>query len=158
MQRGRLTDAVGGRTYVHGMGIHPWRRFRSHTAFRLVHHDGGDPGFTDFDAFEVSLRRDLDWAERRSTILHECLHVERGPVPDGLYAKEEIRVRKLAATALLPCVVEVGDALVWGQGHVEPAAAELNVDVATLTDRLRHCTPRERAYLLDRLREEAPAP
>lgn len=140
------------------MGIHPWRRFRQHSGYTLVRHDEGVPGFTDFETREVSLRVDLTWAERRSTILHECLHVERGPVPNGLYDKEETRVRKLAAVILLPCVIEIGDALVWGQGHVEPAAAELDVDLGTLTDRLRHCTTAERDYLLERLREEAPAP
>ncbi|HEY0889327.1 MAG TPA: hypothetical protein VGE38_06940 [Nocardioides sp.] len=113
-------------------------------------------GFTDFDTFEVSLRDDLDWAERRSTIMHECLHVERGPVPMGLARKEEIKVRKLSAAELLPSIVEVGDALIWAQGHVEPAAAELHVDLATLTDRLRFCTTGEREYLLRRLHEEAP--
>ena len=140
------------------MGIHPWRRFRSHSAFRLVGHDGGEPGYTDFEALEVSLRRDLDWAERGRQSCTSVSTSSGRPVPDGLYAKEEIRVRKLAAAALLPCIVEVGDALMWGQGHVEPAAAELHVDLATLTDRLRHCTPGEREYLLARLRQEAPAP
>jgi hypothetical protein len=104
----------------------------------------------------MSLRDDLDWAERRSTILHECLHVERGPVPMGLHRKEEVKVRKLAALELLPCVVDVGNALVWAQGHVEPAAEELQVDLPTLTDRLKYCTTGEREYLLRRLHEEAP--
>lgn len=138
------------------MGVHPWRRFRAHRAWTLVRHVGGDPGFTDFDTFEVSLRDDLDWAERRSTINHECLHVERGPVPMGMYRKEEIKVRKISASELLPSIVEIGNALIWAQGHVEPAADELNVDLPTLADRLRFCTTGEREYLLRRLQEEAP--
>lgn len=88
--------------------------------------------------------------------MHETLHAERGPVPMGLAAKEEIYVRKASALALLPCIVSVGDALVWAGGHVEPAADELWVDLPTLTDRLKYCTTVEREYLLRRLHEEAP--
>lgn len=137
---------------------HPWRRFRALAHYTLHWHDDGPLGLTDFVTRTVSLRRDLDQAGRRSTIMHEVLHAERGPVPMGLAAKEEIKVRKAAAQELLPCIVAVGDALIWAQGHVEPAAEELWVDVWTLKDRLRYCSPPERAYLLGRLREEAPAP
>lgn len=137
-------------------GIHPWRRFRGHHEYELGEHEGGPPGNTDFVKRVVTLRRGLDQAERRSTILHECFHVERGPVPMGMARKEEIKVRKLACLALLPCIVAVGDALIWAQGHVEPAADELWVDLGTLTDRLRFCTTGEREYLLRRLHEEAP--
>lgn len=140
------------------MTVNPWRRFRGHHEFTLGEHVGGPPGNTNFTTREVTLRRGLDQSGRRSTIMHECFHVERGPVPMGLARKEEIAVRKLAARELLPCIVHVGDALVWAQGHVEPAADELWVDLPTLTDRLRFCTTGEREYLLRRLREEAPAP
>lgn len=139
-------------------GVHPWHRFRALAQFTLRWHNVGPRGVTDFEAQTVSLRRDLTQAGRRSTILHECLHIERGAVPMGMAAGEEIRVRKLTAGLLLPDVEAVGDALIWGQGHVEPAAAELWVDLGVLKDRLRFCSPAEREYLMTRLREEAPTP
>lgn len=137
-------------------GVHPWRRFRELAHYTLHWHDAGPLGLTDFVARTVSLRRGLDQAQRRSTIMHETLHAERGPVPMGLAAKEEVKVRKLSALELLPCIAAVGDALIWSQGHVEPAADELWVDLPTLTDRLKYCTTGEREYLLRRLHEEAP--
>lgn len=137
-------------------GVHPWRRFGLLAHYTLHWHDVGPLGLTDFVARTVSLRRGQDQAQRRSTIMHETLHAERGPVPMGLAAKEEVKVRKESARTLLPCIVTVGDALVWAQGHVEPAAEELWVDLGTLADRLRFCTTGEREYLLRRLHEEAP--
>jgi hypothetical protein len=139
-------------------GTHPWRRFRGLAHYTLCWHDHGPLGLTDFVARTVSLRRGLDQAQRRSTIMHETLHAERGPVPMGLAAKEETYVRKQTARELLPCIVTVGDALIWAQGHVEPAADELWVDLPTLTDRLKYCTTGEREYLLRRLQQEAPPP
>ncbi|MCL8026353.1 hypothetical protein [Nocardioides bruguierae] len=134
--------------------IHPWRRFRDLAHFKLRWHEGGDLGFTDFESQTVSLRRGLNQAGRRSTILHECLHVERGPVPEGLAAREELRVRKLAAQMLLPDIRAIADALAWAEGDLEAAADELWVDVPTLRDRLRFIShPAERAYLQARLEE-----
>jgi hypothetical protein len=104
---------------------HPWRRLRALSHINLLWHDGGPMGETDFVAGTISLRRGLNQAELRSTILHECLHVERGPVPM---------------------------ALAWAQGDVAAAAEELWVDEETLRDRLRFMThPTERGYLARRL-------
>lgn len=143
-------------------GINPWRRFGALSAFRLAWHakdDRADRGVTNYRLMRVSIRDDLDQAGRRSAILHECLHIERGVVPRGMKAKEEVQVRKLTAELLLPDVVAIGDALIWAQGHVEPAAEELWVHVDVLKDRLRFLEhPQHRDYLLKRLREEAPAP
>jgi hypothetical protein len=131
---------------------HPWRRLRALSHINLLWHDGGPMGETDFVAGTISLRRGLNQAELRSTILHECLHVERGPVPMGLASKEEHRVRKLASQQLLPHVTTIGEALAWAQGDVAAAAEELWVDEETLRDRLRFMThPTERGYLARRL-------
>jgi hypothetical protein len=131
---------------------HPWRRLRALTHINLLWHDDGPMGETDFVAGTISLRRGLNQAELRSTILHECLHVERGPVPMGLAPKEEHQVRKLAAQQLLPQVTRIGDALAWAQGDLAAAAEELWVDEGTLRDRLRFMThPTERRYLARRL-------
>lgn len=131
---------------------HPWRRLRALDHISLLWHDGGPMGETDFVAGTISLRRDLTQAELRSTLLHECLHIERGPVPMGLAPKEEQQVRKLAAQQLLPHVARIAEALAWAQGDLAAAAEELWVDEATLRDRLRFMThPAERQYLARRL-------
>lgn len=134
-------------------GIHPWRRLRDLTHITLLWHDDGMLGETDFQAGTISLRRGMDQAERRSTCMHEVLHVERGPVPMGLAAKEEHRVNKEAARLLLPDVRAVGEALAWARDLAE-AAEELWVDEGTLEVRLAHLHPSERAYLKQRLEDE----
>lgn len=141
--------------------IHPWRRLRALVHIDLIWHSPEtsiDYGFTDFEAGTISLREDLDQAGRRSTILHECLHVERGPALDepALLAREELRVRREAARLLLPDIRIVGEALAWAHGIAE-AADELWVDEDTLLDRLEHLHPAERHYLRRRL-EHAEVP
>ena len=134
--------------------IHPWRRLRALAHIDLLWHDEGPMGLTNFAASTISLRRDLDQAQRRSTILHECLHAERGPVPMGLVAKDEVKVRKETAHLLLPDVRAIGDALAWSQGDMGGAAAELWVDAGILRDRLGFLTdPAERGYLARRFEE-----
>lgn len=135
--------------------IHPWRRLRALAHVTLLWHDDGPMGLTNFPAQTISIRRGLDQAQRRSTVLHECLHAERGPVPMGLAAKEEVAVRKLAAQLLLPDVRAIGDALAWAQGDVVAAADELWVDVDILRDRLKYMThPAERGYLARRFEQD----
>lgn len=138
-------------------GIHPWRRFRALAHIRLARHDAGPRAFTDFDAGVISIRGDQDQAGRRSAILHECLHVERGEVPDGMKAKEEVRVRRITAQLLLPDVRVIADALAWSEWDIRAAAEELWVAPAVLRDRLRHMThPAERAYMQNRFEETHP--
>lgn len=135
--------------------IHPWRRLRDLAHIQLLWHEGGVMGETDFAAQTISLRRGLNQAERRSTVLHECLHAERGPVPMGLASKEEQQVRKLSAQLLLPSVRAIADAYIANLGDLQATADELWVDVATLRIRLEHMThPAERAYMKRRLEQE----
>lgn len=131
---------------------HPWRRLRALTHITLLWHDGGVAGETDFEAGTISLRRGMTHDERRSTILHECIHVERGPVLDTLVDREERRVEREAARTLLPDIRAVGEALAWGRDLAE-AAWELNVDTGTLHIRLTTLHPAERAYLKRRLED-----
>ncbi len=135
---------------VAAMFPHPWRVLRSLEHIDLRWHDGGHMGETDHDAGTISLRRGMTWAERRSTVLHECLHVMRGPVPDTFEEREELRVEKEAARWLLPDVRLMGDALAWAHCRAE-AADELGVDERTLAIRLRYLHPAERGYLKGRL-------
>lgn len=135
--------------------IHPWRRFREHDEWRLVRHSGGPQGLTYFDRRVVSLRRGLTQVERRCAILHECLHLERGPTLHALAEREEQAVRRATARLLMPKIKEVGDAIAWSLSN-EEAAAELWVTPACLADRLRWAHPVEKHWLRRRLAEVDP--
>lgn len=94
---------------------------------------------------------------QRCTLAHELIHVERGPVLDEpvLTAREELAVEKETARRLID-VRDLGEAMAESDqlGHV---AELLHVDPDTLTVRLTHLHPAERAYLKRRLaaREDA---
>lgn len=136
--------------------IHPWRRLRAlGDAWTLHWHAPEDDhrmGVTRHGARTISLRSDLTWAERRSTVLHECLHAEHGPVLPTHYALHELAVRRTTARLLLPDVKVIGEALAWALSP-EECADELMVDVGVLRDRLRWLHPAERHYLARRLEE-----
>lgn len=133
--------------------FNPWRRLRALTNFELEWHDGGLMGETDHVGRKISLRRGLTWEQRRCTILHECLHAERGPVPGGLVDREELRVRKETARIMLPDPRAIGDAYAWAQGDDEGAASELGVDVDVLRTRLKYAHPAERGYFARRFQD-----
>lgn len=129
---------------------HPWRRLRELAHVTLEWHDEGPMGLTTHSTATVSLRRDLTWEERRCTLQHELIHVERGPMPWGLREKDEEKVRRETAARMLPDIRPVADAIAWALS-TEEAAEELGVDVDVLTYRLRHMSPMERAWLRRRL-------
>lgn len=110
-------------------------------------------GRTTFGANLISLRRGMTQAERRCTLLHEMLHVERGPVTAGLAGREEQRVARETARLLLPDIRVVGEAMAWALDASE-AADELWVDEGVLRTRLASLHPSERAYLTRRLAED----
>jgi hypothetical protein len=135
--------------------IHPWRRLRALTDVTLLWHDDGPMGETDFEANTISIRRGMTYEERRCTVLHEVLHVERGPVTMGMVGREELLVQKETARLMLPSVKAIGDAYAWAQGDDEGAAAELGVDVEVLRTRMKYMThPTERGYLARRFEED----
>ncbi|WP_300680677.1 hypothetical protein [Nocardioides sp.] len=153
-----LSESVPTLPVVPHPPLNPWRRFAKlvHIELRWHHpEDDESLGLTDYDAGTISLRTDLDQAQRRSTILHELLHVERGPAADVpvLVAREELRVGREAARLLLPDICKVGDALAWAQNYTE-AADELWVDLDTLLDRLDSLHPVELHYLRRRLADQ----
>lgn len=131
---------------------HPWRKLRLRELVTLVRHDGGPMGWARHSTQTISLRNDLTYAERRCTLEHELLHLERGPAPLGWVEQDEERVRRETARRMLPDIREVGEALAWATCE-EEAADELAVDVPTLRYRLRHLHPAERGYLRHRLAE-----
>lgn len=138
--------------------IQPWHRLRALRGWELRWHrpeDDPDAGFTLFEDKVISLRTNLTWAERRCTLLHECLHAERGPTLVGVLGeREELRVRRETARLLLPSVADIAEVLAWTDS-VHEAAAELLVDDDLLRDRLRWLDKDEHAYLGERLRDLA---
>ncbi|KAA1421932.1 ImmA/IrrE family metallo-endopeptidase [Nocardioides humilatus] len=139
--------------------IHPWRRLRTLTDWELRWHspeDDADAGFTLFDEKVISLRANLTWEERRCTVLHECLHAERGPTLVGvLAAREELHVRRETARLLLPDIEPVAEALAWS-ASIDEAATELMVDAGVLCDRLLWIDAAERDHLWQRGRDSNP--
>lgn len=137
------------------MTPHPWRRLAALVDWELRWHrpdEDARPGFTRHEERAISLRVDLSWAQRRCTVLHECLHAEHGPVLDVLEERHELSVRRETARLMLPSIRVVGEAMAWAL-CTEEAADELGVDVGVLRDRLRWLHPAERHYLIRRLEE-----
>lgn len=78
----------------------------------------------------------LSAVQRRCTLAHELVHVERGPVPRDpwLAAREEAAVEAEAARRLIPLDALAG-ALAWSR-RPDEVAEELWVDVQTLAVRI----------------------
>lgn len=83
--------------------------------------------------------------ERRCTITHEMIHVERGH-SGCCDEKAEARVRREAARRLVP-IRALGDAYVFWGDDLEALADDLWVDISTLRTRLETLHPAERGYL-----------
>lgn len=109
-------------------------------------------GHTTWHDKTITLDPDQGQAQRRSTLAHELVHVERGPWADGHEDREERVVDQLAARRLIG-IRQLGEALAWSHDLAE-AADELWVDEATLQIRLKHLHPSERHYLRRRLHEQ----
>lgn len=133
--------------------FNPWRMLRELADVKLLWHDGGPMGRTVHSAQTISLRTGMTWEQRRCTVAHECQHIENGPQPLGLRAKEEERVRRDTALLMIPQIRPVGDAIAWALSE-EEAAQELGVDVYVLRYRLKHMSPMERAWLNHRLEQD----
>lgn len=131
---------------------HPWRALRA--LVEWTYDTGALPegtlGVTDFEARTITLAHGLTQAERRATIAHEVLHVERGPTVDSLEAREERWVEQEAARRLISYEA-LAHAVLWAH-TVEELADELWVDVDTVLCRLRHLHPSERTKLTAALR------
>lgn len=114
----------------------------------------GTWGLTRHEEKEVVIATGLTEVEARCTLVHELVHVDRGPVPAGWQAQEENRVSRIAARELLPSIRRVADALVWADWCLHEAAEELDVDVDTLGWRLRTLAhPVEISYMRKRFDE-----
>lgn len=94
---------------------------------------------------EVSIRLDLTQSERRSTLAHELVHLDRGPAVKGHEDREERVVSEEAARWLIP-IEKLADGLVWAFDDTELADL-LWVDLDTVQTRLVTLTSAETAYI-----------
>lgn len=132
---------------------HPWRHFRALARWTLIWADLpakrlGETGWLDGT---VTLDKHLLQTERRCTICHELVHIERGPVPDDdrLAAREESTVEREVARRLIE-LQPLGEALAWSR-HISEAADALWVTEDVLRVRLDHLSCSESQYLHRRL-------
>lgn len=132
---------------------HPWRHFRALAQWTLRQADLDDncAGSTNWPQGTVTLDRKLSQVQRRCTIAHEIVHIERGPLIDDnrLVAREESAVEREVARRLIG-ITELGEALAWAR-HSSEAADLLWVTEDVLRVRLEHLHPAERHYLRERL-------
>lgn len=135
--------------------FNPWRRLRAlGPSWGLAWSRDLPPdvyGFTCWRTQTITLAEGMSFEERRSTITHEVLHVERGPASVCAVVGEELVVDRLASRLLLPSVAEVADALVFNRGDHDAAAADLWVDGWMLEVRLSSLAGEERDYMATRL-------
>ena len=125
---------------------HPWRALRHLSEVRLEWQDvDHEMGHYDFAEDCITITVGMTQAERRSTLTHELIHRERGPVPSHLLEKEEGIVRDLTARRLIPMHALV-EAMLWSINEYE-IADEVWADVAVVRDRLTGLSEAERDEL-----------
>lgn len=114
--------------------------------------EGGPPGETDYSTRTVSLRRDvLTDGRAGKVVLHELLHVARGPTNNP--EAEEAAVERAAAALLIPFDRLCSAVAAPGATEADIAAA-CNVNRATLNARYASLTSSEH-QLLTRIRSGA---
>ncbi|MCD4523348.1 ImmA/IrrE family metallo-endopeptidase [Nocardioides sp. cx-173] len=125
---------------------HPWRAVARHPDVTVVYDDPGEGnvGLVDLRTRVITLCPSLLQDERRSTLTHELVHLERG-TPCGPGDPEEREVERLAARRIitLPDLVE---AVRWSD-HLVEQAVELWADEDMVRIRLHHLTAAEREEL-----------
>lgn len=101
----------------------------------------------------IWLCKNLTQAERRSTLTHELIHVDRGAVAPVHVTREELYVDTLAARRLIPLPALLNALRETNNDY--KLADELWTDVHTVRVRRENLNPRERAWLAQRLGEQA---
>lgn len=130
---------------------HPWRALHGmkHVVVDWVDDlPEGQLGDTD-GVSRIRLANGQLQVERRCSITHEMIHVERGHT-GCCDEKAEARVRREAARRLIP-LYALAAAVVFHGEDWAAVAEELWVDDDTLQARLEHLHPAERGYLRRRL-------
>lgn len=95
----------------------------------------------------IALRADTSAAQRRCTLAHEIVHLERGVDDCGPWsAREELRVHREAARRLIR-VADLAAAIreLGGTDDLAALAQLLDVDLETARLRLDRLTPADRA-------------
>ena len=125
---------------------HPWRAVAGLPDVTVVYGDPGEGnvGLVDLRSRVITLCPSLLQDERRSTLTHELVHLERG-TPCGPGDPEEREVERLAAARIIP-LPDLVEAVRWSD-HLEEQALALWVDEDMVRVRLRHLTEREREEL-----------
>ncbi|WP_188544493.1 ImmA/IrrE family metallo-endopeptidase [Rhodococcoides trifolii] len=138
---------------------HPWRHLRTEhpdVDVEFHRHDSGCLGRWLNGSIEINPRSNQ--RERRCTLTHEIVHLERGPVPNDvrLARREETTVDRLTAHRLIALDALI-DVLAWNRYRVDDEAAEeLWVDLPTLITRVRTLTDEERRYIDTELSRRQP--
>ena len=134
-----------------GRRFHPWRALGRRPEVVLVFADPGAGllGSVDFESLTITLAPDLLQRERRTTLTHELIHLERGPAPDR---RREETVVELETARRLIDLDSLVQAAQWTD-DVHELAVELWVDEAAVQVRLRHLTDDEQALVLQARRE-----
>ena len=136
---------------------HPWRHFRSLTDWTLQWFKSEQvDGLTHFPSKTVLLDSRLLQVERRCTIAHELVHIERGPFPEHTTALEESLVEQIAARRLID-LDKLIDVACW-TSDLHEAADLLWVTPDVLQTRIKHLHPSERAQLQQALDEKPEIP
>lgn len=124
---------------------HPWRVLRGLPHITLRWSAAVTRGRV--DGHTITLHPLLTQAERRSTLAHELVHLERGPAPPHHTAREELLVEEIAARRLVN-LDDLADAILWHDGNAHDGMAEdLWVDRGILIARIRSLDNEERAYI-----------
>lgn len=132
------------------MRYHPWRHLRSIPDLRLSWADL--PGLLGIvRGRDITLATGQLQAERRCTLAHELVHVERGTAEEPWCEREERHVDAIAARRLVP-LDDLIEAVLWAR-NVHELAEELWVDVATVQARLASLTAAERERVQARLEQ-----
>lgn len=114
-------------------GYSPWEHLSYLEGVSLAWHDVGPVGLTTFSDSTISLRRGLDEAERRSTLAHEIVHLERGaPLKAFPTAVEESLVSVTVAVRLVPAFVLAKLPELVAKHGSDAACAFLGIDRGTL--------------------------
>jgi hypothetical protein len=101
----------------------------------------------------IALRADSSPAQRRCTLAHELVHLERGVVECGPWAtREELRVHREAARRLIPIEpLAIAVRTAGGTHDLAALARTLDVDRETLGLRLRELGPADRRLITRRM-------
>lgn len=139
------------------MTFHPWQRLRDLAHVRLEWQDVDDQmGCADPETSIVTITDGMTQAERRSTLTHELIHLERGTAVEARHQAIEDRYVQRESARRLITIEDLIDALRWSRDEHE-LAEELWTDVDTVRIRLASLSPAERRFIdaeLDRREAE----